>query len=289
MPQDSLIAANDASCSVYSLRMLLHLVESPPVSPDGRCPHTGFLVIDGPSTKIYAAGRDGKELDPAISQTEIFCLLSQQRDQTGSILPPAEDDRVVDIPCHAPAMKLGHDEAVELIEVEIAQSLTRHGSDADPSLHAWQIGIDATLQQPDCSRALVFMPYFFHQFLLDDHLVVMMEVGLDDIIIFRVTVKVTPDLLVRLERATLLDRAKGAVGEQPCELEGIDERLKDDLCLDVDDMDFAPFALGEEHERAPLVWSPRAGHQLIRQLADVVIDMLAVCDHVLALVFSVAT
>ena len=117
----------------------------------------------------------------------------------------------------------------------------------------------------------------------------MMEVGLDDIIIFRVTVKVTPDLLVSLERAALLDRTKGAIGEQPCELEGIDERLKDDLRLDVDDMDLAPFALGEEHERAPLVWSPCAGHQLIRQLADVVIGMLAVCDHILALVLAVAT
>lgn len=289
MPQDSLITANDAPCSVYSLRMLLHLMEPPPVSPDGRCPHTGSLVIDGPSAKIYAAGRDGEELDPAISQTEIFCLLSQQRDQTGSVLSPAEDDRVVDIPCHASAVKLGHDESVKLIEVEITQSLTRHGSDADPSLHAWQISIDATFQQPDCSRALVFMSYFRHQFLLDDHLVVMMEVGLDDIIIFRVAVKVTPDLLVRLERAALLDRTKGAVGEQPRELEGIDERLKDNLRLDVDDMNLAPFALGEEHERASLVWSPCAGHQLIRQFADIVIDMLAVCDHVLALVFAVTT
>lgn len=245
MLQDTLIAGNHAHFLVDAKRMLSHHAKTLLVSPHGGSPYTVALPVHCPATEVDAPLAYGCEGYLAVLQAQFACLDLDGFDDSWRILLVAEDNHVIHVPCQAWLLQLSQDKPVHIGKVEVAVVLAGHGSDGYAHLRIGLIGIYASLHQLDGSLSLVLMPDFLLQPSLDDARIEMMKIGLDEVIVLRMAIKVTPHLLVCPQRATPLDGSKGAVYKKPLDTKSRYEGLIDDAGLHVNDVYFPPLSFGE--------------------------------------------
>lgn len=225
--------------------MLTHHAKTLLVSPHGGSPYTVAFPIHCPTAEVDAPLAYGCKGYLAVLQAQLTSLCLEDFDDPGCIFLVAEHNHVIHVPCQAWQLQLSQDEPIHIGKIEVAVVLTGHGSDGYAHLRIGLIGIYASLHQLDGSLSLVLMPDFLLQPSLDDARIEMMKIGLDEVIVLRMTIKVAPHLLVRPQRATPLDGSKGAVYKKPLDTKSRYEGLIDDAGLHVNDVYFPPLSFGE--------------------------------------------